>query len=122
MIDKKKLKQDYKNTIPDKGVFAIKNTKNGKVFLGGSLNLYNIDGRNKFRLNTGSHYNERLQKDWNTYGEGAFTFEILEKLKLKDDVNYNYDEDLKILEMMWVGKFQPIAEKLYNENENIRTV
>ncbi|MFH1368804.1 MAG: GIY-YIG nuclease family protein [Elusimicrobiota bacterium] len=122
MIDKKKIRQDYKNTVNDKGVFAIKNTINGKVYLGGTLNLYNILERNKFRLNTGSHQNERLQKDWKSYGEGAFTFEILEKLKLKDDIACDYEEDLKILEMIWVEKYQPIAEKLYNENENIRTI
>lgn len=122
MIDKKKLKQEYRNTIQEKGIFAIRNTTNGRVFLGGVLNLYNILERNKLRLNGGSHYNERLQKDWKEYGEESFTFEILEKLKLKDDTTYDYDEDLKLLEMIWVDKFRPIAEKLYNEKEDIRTI
>jgi hypothetical protein len=122
MLDRRKAKQIYRNVIHEKGVFAIRNTKNGKVFLGGSLNLYNFADRYKFRLNSGNPFNERLQKDWNTFGEEAFAFEILEKLKLKDDFNYNYDEDLKILELIWVDKFRPLPEKTYNERENIRIV
>jgi hypothetical protein len=122
MTDRKEIIREYKNTVRDKGVFAIRNTKTGRVFLGGTLNLYNIFERHKFRLNMGSHFNERLQKEWTALGEGAFSFEILEILKLKDDLAYNYDEELKILEMLWVDKFRPIAEKLYNEREDIRMV
>ena len=66
--------------------------------------------------------NESLQSDWNTFGEEAFSYEILEKLEIKDDVNYNYDEDLQILELIWIDKFQPFSEKCYNKNERIRTV
>jgi hypothetical protein len=121
MIDRKKLKQEYRSVIPPKGIFAITNTKSGKVFLASTLNLYNIIERVKFRLNTGNYVNEQLQKDWNS-GEAAFTIEILETLPLKDDPAYNYDEDLKILEMIWIAKFQPLAEKCYNETENIRLV
>ena len=122
MIDKKKLKEDYKNMIPAKGIFSIKNNKNGKTFLGSSLNLHGVLNKNKFILKMGSHKNERLQKDWNVFGEESFTFEILETLAIKEDTNYNYDEDLKILEMIWVEKYKPFAEKCYNRNENIRTV
>ena len=122
MVDKKKLKEEYKNTVPAKGIFVIRNKKNGKVFLGSSLNLYGIFNRNKFALDMGNHKNEQLQKDWNTFGEESFIFEIRETLEIKEDVSYNYDEDLKILEMIWVEKYQPLAEKCYNENENIRMV
>jgi hypothetical protein len=123
MIDKKKLKEEYKNVIPEKGIFAIKNNKNGRVFLGSSLNLNGIFPKYKFMLNMGDYrFNEELQKDWKKYGEDAFSYQILEKLELKEDINYNYDEDLKILEMLWIEKFQPFSENCYNKNEKIRTV
>lgn len=122
MIDKKKAKQEYRNRVPDKGIYAITNTRTGRVFLGSTLNLYNIAGRSKCRLNMGSHKNERLQKDWKIFGEETFTFQILETLKLTDDPAYDYDEDLQILEMIWIEKYRPFAEKCYNENEKIRTV
>lgn len=122
MIDKKKMKQEYKSIVRDKGVFAIKNTKTGRTFLAGTLNLYNFAGRQKTRLINGMHFNERLQKDWIELGEGAFTFEVLEKLKSNGDPQYDYDEDLRVLELIWFGKYQPASEKLYNENDKIRVV
>ncbi|MHB9155979.1 MAG: GIY-YIG nuclease family protein [Endomicrobiales bacterium] len=122
MLDKKQLKEEYRSRVAEKGVFAIRNNGNGKVFLGGTMNLYNIAERSKFRLNTGSHQSEELQKDWKALGEAAFTIEILETLPLREDPLYDYDEDLKILEMIWVERFKPLAEKCYNRNENIRTI
>ncbi|OGS34984.1 MAG: hypothetical protein A2293_04975 [Elusimicrobia bacterium RIFOXYB2_FULL_49_7] len=122
MIEKKRMKQEYKNKVSEKGIYAIRNKVNGKVFLASTLNLYNIVERTKFRLSLGNYPSEQLLKDWKSYGEESFEFEILEKLPLKDDGAYNYDEDLKILEMIWVEKYQPLAEKCYNERESIRMV
>jgi hypothetical protein len=120
MIDKKKLKEEYKNIVHPKGIFIIK--KNGIVYLGGALNLHGILDKNKFMLNLGSHKCTALQEDWNKYGETAFEFEIAEQLELKDNPNYNYDKELQILEMMWIDKYRPFDINCYNRNENIRTV
>jgi hypothetical protein len=120
MIDKKKLRNEYKNTIHPKGIFILRNNQNGRVFLGSSLNLNGIYGKNKLVLSMGGHLNKQLQNDWNTYGENAFTYEVLETLEIQEDKSYNYDEDLKILEMLWLDKFQPFHEKCYNINEKIR--
>ncbi len=122
MIDKKKLKEDYKSIIHPKGVFALRNTKNGRVFLGSSLNLKNKDVTLKMSLKNGNHFNSALQEDWNKYGEEAFVYEVLETLELKEDSTYNYNEDLEILEMLWVDKFQPLSENTYNKKEKIRLV
>src|SRR5512142_2412835 len=102
MIDKKKMREEYKNMVFPKGVFMIKNNVTGRVWLSSSLNLHGVLDKNKFVLNTGNHKNPALQEDWKKYGADSFTFEILETLKLSDDPNYNYDEDLKILEMIWI--------------------
>jgi hypothetical protein len=120
VIDKKKLKEQYKLMVPPKGVFVFKNNVTGKVLLGSSLNIKNIDVRIKALLGLGSHPNSVLQNDWNSYGADAFSYEVLETLELKDDPNYDYKEDLEILEMMWIDKFQPLSEKTYNKNEKIR--
>jgi hypothetical protein len=122
MIDKKKLKQEYKNIIHPKGVFAFRNTQNGKVFLGSSLNLKNKDVTLKMSLKMGNHFNKGLQEDWNKFGEDAFVYEVLETLELKDDLNYDYNEDMEILEMIWIDKFRPLSENCYNKNEKIRSV
>jgi hypothetical protein len=122
MIDKKKLREDYRRAVPEKGIYMIKNLRNGRVFLGSSLNLHGVLNRNAFTLKMRGHKNSALQNDWNTLGEGAFQFEILETLKLQDDPAYDYDEDLKILEMIWIEKFRPFEKNCYNPTETIRTV
>ena len=122
MIDKKKIKEDFKNFVPPKGVFILRNEVTGKVFLGSSLNLKNKEVRIRLQLSTGNHYIKELQLDWNKYGENAFKYEELETLELKDDLNYNYSDDLEFLEMIWIDKYKPFEEKCYNKNEKIRIV
>jgi hypothetical protein len=122
MIDKKKLKEDYKNIVHEKGVFVIRNKNNGRVFLGSSMNLKNQYVTAKMILNMGRFFNADLQADWITYGEDSFEYEILETLKVYDDINYNYSEDLEILEMIWIYKFKPFSENCYNKNEKIRMI
>lgn len=122
MIDKKKLKEDYKNLIHPKGIFVIRNNISGRVYLGSSLNLYGILEKNRFVLNMGGHKNIELQEDWKKFGSDSFTLEIVETLPLKDDPDYNYKEDLQILEMLWIDKFKPLNENCYNKDERIRTV
>jgi len=121
-MDRKKIKQEYKRMIPPKGVFVLKNEVNGRVFLGSTLNLKGVEEKNRFLLTTGSHRNVRLQEDWDRYGGESFRFEILQELKINSDPGYDYEEDLKILELIWVEKFRPLNVKCYNESENIRTV
>ena len=121
MIDKKAIKEEFKKYVPEKGIFMIKNISSGRVFLGGSMNMHEILKKHKFMLDLNSHRNQALQDDYNKYGADDFEFSILELLNLKDEIDYNYEEDLQILEMLWVDKFQPIKENLYNKNEKIRT-
>lgn len=122
MIDKKRLKEEYKRMIPPMGVFMIKNKNSGLVFLGSSLNLKSVLDKHKMLLSANMHMNSRLQRDWNESGAEAFEFAIAETLEPKDDPDYNYSEDLSILEMLWIDKYRPIDEKLYNKSEKIRGV
>jgi hypothetical protein len=122
MIDKKKLKEEYKSIVQSKGVFVIRNKENGRVFLGSSLNLKNKFERIKLQLNGGTHPNSSFQDDWTKLKEDAFEYEILELLEIKDDINYNYSDDLELIELLWIEKFQPFSEKCYNKNEKIRMV
>ncbi|MDQ1264908.1 MAG: hypothetical protein QG635_57, partial [Bacteroidota bacterium] len=121
-LDKKKLKEEYKNMVPPKGVFTIKNNVTGRVLLGSSMNLKGIFPKYKTMLNNGIHFNGKLQEDWKQYGEDSFIYEVVEALEIKPEPDYNYDEDLKILEMLWLDKFRPLDEKTYNRNEKIRVV
>ncbi len=117
---KRDLIREYKERHKPAGVFQIKNTANGKILLGSSLNLEGPLNSHKFMLTIGKHKNEALQHDWNTFGPDKFVFEILEVVKVKDDPNFNLADELTLLEQIWFEKLQPTGERGYNAGPNIR--
>ncbi|MCB0171181.1 MAG: GIY-YIG nuclease family protein [Anaerolineae bacterium] len=120
MKSKKDIKREYKEREKQAGVFQVKNTENGKVLLGSSLNLDGPLNAHKFMLTVGSHRNKVLQQEWNEYGPDAFVFEILEVVKVKDDPNFNLSDELTLLEQIWLEELQPFGEHGYNASTNIR--
>ncbi|MFA6977944.1 MAG: GIY-YIG nuclease family protein [Ignavibacteriaceae bacterium] len=117
MIDKRELKKQYKQSLPPMGIYRIKNLVNGKIFLGSSLNLHGRSNSFKFQLRSGLHVNSELQKDFNTFGEENFVFEIVDTLEPQEDLAYNYSDDLKVFLEMWMEKLQPYGELGYNKRK-----
>ena len=117
---RRELNREYAERIKPAGVYQVKNLVNAKVLLGSSLNLEGPLNRHKFMLKIGSHTNKVLQQDWNELGAEKFAFEILEEVKRKDDPKFNLDDELTILEMIWLEKLQPFGERGYNLSERIR--
>ncbi len=113
MDRKQELKQLYKETKIRAGVYQIKNIKNQKVFIGSSLNLKTIN-RKQFELETGTHKNTILQRDWQEFGKEAFIFEVLEVLEKKEDGYFDTQDALEKLEQKWLDKLQPFGERGYN--------
>ena len=120
MKSPKDIKKEYKERKKDAGVFQVKNTENGKVLLGSSLNLEGPLSGHRFMLTIGRHRNEDLQREWNEYGPDAFVFEILEVVQVKDDPGFNLDDELTLLEEIWLEKLQPFGERGYNPDSKIR--
>jgi group I intron endonuclease len=114
------IKRNYKQTHRPMGVYQIKNLTNDKILVGSSLNLDSIKNRHFFELKMGSHRNETLQKEWNEYGETAFSFTILEQIKPEEetvesfDILDKYRAQLQALEEQWIDKLQPYGERGYN--------
>jgi len=102
------------------GVFQIRNSVNGKVFVDSSLNIPGKINRLTFQLNAGLHPRESFQADWNEFGKDAFEFETLEDVQPRPDVNYNYAADLETLEDLWLEKLEPYGDKGYNERKKTR--
>ena len=117
---KQDIKREYKERKIPAGIFQVKNIVNGKVLLGSSLNLEGPLNSHKFMLKIGRHRNEALQKEWNEYGQDKFVFEILEIVKVKDDLNFNLSDELTLLEQIWLEKLQPFGERGYNIDTHIR--
>jgi len=108
------LRRAYKESPRQSGIFQIKNTQNGKILLGSSTNLHGPLNKHRFVLSLGRHDNTALQNDWNHYGAAAFTFEILEIVKTKDDPTFDLNDELTLLEQIWMEKLQPMGERGYN--------
>jgi group I intron endonuclease len=117
---RKDLKREYKERKKQSGVFQVKNTANGKVLLGSSLNLEGPLNAHKFLLTIGRHRNDALQKEWDDFGADNFIFEILEVVKVKDDPDFNVDDELTLIEQIWLEKLEPFGERGYNTDQNIR--
>ena len=120
MKSRNELKRSYQERVKQAGIFQVKNTVNGKVLLGSSLNLDGPLNYHKFSLTIGGHRNSALQEDWNTYGPDAFVFEILDVVKVKDDPAFNVADELTVLEQLWIEELQPFGERGYNTKPDIR--
>jgi group I intron endonuclease len=119
-IDRKEAIRAYKEAPRPAGVFQIKNLVSGKVYLGSSLNLNGPINRAKFELKNRMNRIEQLQKDYDELGDEKFSFDILEVVTPKDDPDFNLEDELTLLEEIWIEKLQPFGEKGYNIDRKIR--
>lgn len=117
---RKEINREYTERRKPAGIFQIKNIANGKLLLGSSLNLEGPLNGHKFMLTIGTHRNKTLQQEWNEYGPDQFVFEILEVVQVRDDPNFNLEDELTLLEQIWLEKLQPLGERGYNTGTRIR--
>lgn len=120
MKSRQELKREYQEREKPAGIFQIKNTVNGKILLGSSLNLEGPLNSHHFMLTIGSHRNRALQADWDTYGSEAFRFEVLEVVKVTDAPHFKLEDELTLLEQIWLEQLQPFGERGYNIDGKIR--
>lgn len=116
-MNKRELINKYKQTVQPMGIYQIRNVTNGKIYIGSAKDLRGRINSNKFQLKMGSHLNKELQKDYNEIGLEGFSFDILDYLKPKEELQYDYTEDLKVLEEMWLEKLRPYNESGYNSQK-----
>lgn len=117
MQTKKDLKEAYKQMKFPAGVFQIRNTSNGKIYIDSSVNLNTIWNRHKTQLKFGSHPNEELQKDWNLLGEDCFVYEIVSETDQKDNEPTDLAKEVKQLEQLFLEELQPYNDKGYNKRK-----
>lgn len=111
---KRELKREYLETSIPAGVFQIRNTANGKVFVAAGVNLNGKMNSHRAQLEFGSHRNTALQDDWNTFGPDSFEFAILDFMEPDNDPARNIADDVAVLEAMWLDKIEPYGDKGYN--------
>jgi hypothetical protein len=107
---RKELREQYKQTHPEAGVYRIVNTQNGKALLGSTPNLPSIRNKLDFSrsTNTSGALDYRLRKDIQQYGIDAFSLEILEALETRPEMTAaEIKDDLAVLEALWREKQDP---------------
>jgi hypothetical protein len=114
-MDRKEIIKEYKKTIQPMGIVQVRNIKNNRVYLTASANTAGTINSIRFQLKMGTFLpSPALAKDWKEMGEQSFVFEVLDELKPVDDPAYDYREDLKELETMWMEKLKPFGERGYH--------
>ncbi len=71
----------FKERKPLLGVYAVRCTESGRVWVGASRNLDATRNGLWFSLRHGSHREQGLQEEWNVQGEPGFQYEVLEKFE-----------------------------------------
>jgi predicted ferric reductase len=118
MSDRKELIKAYKMAQRPMGVFQIRNTTNGRVFVAKGINLEGIMTRHRCQLQMKAHQCRELQEDYNALGPDAFAFEVIETLEHVSDPEHNYAEDLQVLEELCIERLQPYGDRGYHKQKN----
>jgi hypothetical protein len=84
----------YKKRAPVAGIFALMCQATGRRWVGQAADLDTIQNRLWFTLRQGACPHAALQVAWNAHGDGAFTFEVIERLD-EEELGYVRDRLLK---------------------------
>jgi group I intron endonuclease len=105
-MNKSEIKRAYKQSKRPMGVYRIRDSQNDKEYIGFATNLEARFNRHKAELRFGNHRNKELQKIWNSYGESALEFEILDVLDQEENSKETPEEELHVLTEMWIQKLK----------------
>ena len=93
--------RDYKDAFPPMGIWAVRNTVTGRVWLGASTNVEGMLNRIRFQLKRGAHREASLAQAWAQHGPEAFSFEVLDRVKQRDDPDFDYAAELQTMLQLW---------------------
>lgn len=116
MDRRRELKEQFKQTKPDMGVYVIESKVSGKMLVAVTRDLRSAMNSSRFKLNAGFHPNRELQKEWQEHGAEQFDIRPLDTLEYsKDESKTDYTEDLEELRAMWMQRLAEQNVKLYAE-------
>ena len=80
------------------GVYIIENTKTKQSYIGSSVNIKKRCNAHRCALMNDKHANTKLQRSYNKYGSGVFSFRVLEA---------THPDKIIDAERKWIGKLHP---------------
>lgn len=97
-MDKKRLREQYKEREVKGGIYAIRNKENQRQLVETTTDLRSSRNRFEFAVKTGSCVHMSLQGDWGTSGGKQFEFVVLDELaKKKEQSEVEFRADLETL-------------------------
>jgi hypothetical protein len=111
---RRELARKYKESVRPAGVFVIRNLLDGRVYVAGSLDVEGAMNRARFELNLRSHRNKALGRDWLAHGAAHFSFEVIDRVKERDDPAFDRVAELEKLLELWREELQCTGDKGYN--------
>ncbi|MFL1673658.1 GIY-YIG nuclease family protein [Paenibacillus dendritiformis] len=118
---KKELALAYQKSFRPMGVYQIRNVKNGKILVDGTMDLEGAKNRLEFMKQTKMNGIPELKQDWDAYGGDCFVFEELDQIKPREESVADrselkkYRDEVDALLELWVEKLQPFGDKGYNK-------
>lgn len=106
---RRELARQYKQAFPCMGIYAVRCDAAGLRRLGASRNAEGTLNRLRFELVRGAHRDRALQEAWRTHGAQAFRFEVIDRVKARDDPAFDYDAELASLLALWRAELLPVA-------------
>ena len=104
---RRELSRRARHAFPPMGVFAIRNLASGRVRVKSSRNVPGAMDRIRFELRLRSQPDKVLQAEWDALGSEGFRFEVLEMLRQRDDAEFDYAGELRLLEEMYRQELEP---------------
>jgi hypothetical protein len=98
---KREIARAYTERTRVQGVFAVRCAASGEAWVSSSRNLDTQKNGVWFMLRTGGHPNKAVQAAWNTHGEDAFAYEIIEELSSETLTPMGFSDLLKTRERHW---------------------
>ena len=99
---KKALINAYKEQKTEGGVYAIINRQTGERRVFGAVNLEGAKNLFSFMQRTGNCSILELRREWERYGPGAFTLEVLATLERKEEESAkDFKEEIAALTALW---------------------
>ena len=99
--DRRSLSRAYKDAFPPMGVLAVRETGGRRVWIAASRNIDGLINRLRFELRQGQARPPALQAAWHAGGEAALSFEVIERLRRRDDPAFDYSAELLTLRSLW---------------------
>lgn len=98
----RQLARQYKARKPPMGVYVIRNVVDRHVYVGASLDVDGAMNRHRFELKLHGHRNRSLAREWKQHGADNFVFEVIDRLKPRDEPGHDCRRELADLLAMWI--------------------